>query len=243
MTSSVILKTLSPGDKFGKLTVLGRTEMGKKLWNCSCECGGSVQAFESHLLAGKIKSCCRKGSPNRRIDYTGKVFGYLTALKFLHKANNGSTTWEFSCICGQTIERLIKQVSSGFIKSCGCKSKELWSAAASKPTYAVLTTEAHRVHVRTAIKRDIQPYLNLDDYIRIASLPCLYCGDISTRTNKRTNESIKLNSVDRLNNEPYYTLENAVPCCFTCQRMKSTLPKDFFIEHARKVAAYSATKE
>ena len=51
---------LSPGQRFGRLTVLhraGKNKRGRNLWMCSCECG-SITAVETHsLICGGIQSC------------------------------------------------------------------------------------------------------------------------------------------------------------------------------------------
>lgn len=51
---------LSPGDIFGRLTVMkeaGRTASGNILWLCSCECGNETKVTGSCLKGGDTKSC------------------------------------------------------------------------------------------------------------------------------------------------------------------------------------------
>lgn len=48
------------GQKFGRLTVLGKTEnkkYGKILWDCQCECGNHKETISSCLRNGDVKSC------------------------------------------------------------------------------------------------------------------------------------------------------------------------------------------
>lgn len=48
------------GKKFGKLTVLGKTEERKNgniCWHCICECGNSVIVRTTNLNSGNTKSC------------------------------------------------------------------------------------------------------------------------------------------------------------------------------------------
>ena len=48
------------GRRFGKLTVIeevGRTQNGKVIWKCKCDCGGETNAIASNLKNGISKSC------------------------------------------------------------------------------------------------------------------------------------------------------------------------------------------
>lgn len=56
---------ISPGDVFGKLTVMERTESsdrGNSRWLCSCECGDETTVVGTSLSKGMTKSC---GCTNR----------------------------------------------------------------------------------------------------------------------------------------------------------------------------------
>lgn len=49
------------GQKFGRLTVIGRAEKKGKTrqarWLCKCECGNTIEAFSDNLRSGHTKSC------------------------------------------------------------------------------------------------------------------------------------------------------------------------------------------
>jgi hypothetical protein len=53
-----------------------------------------------------------------------KIFGYLTALKFLYR-RNGRNVWLCRCRCGNTIKTTSNQLKNGKAKSCGCYRKEM----------------------------------------------------------------------------------------------------------------------
>ncbi len=113
------------GIKFGKLSVVseaGKTDKGAILWNCLCECGGTVVAETSELTSGNRKSCgCL--SKYKELDWIGKQFGELTVVKHEHY-ENGNHWWRCQCTCGN--EAIVKQrsLSSGRTRSCGCRKKE-----------------------------------------------------------------------------------------------------------------------
>lgn len=49
---------LTHGDKFGKLTVLGRLALpGKVKYECRCDCGNQIFVRSDHLLSGATQSC------------------------------------------------------------------------------------------------------------------------------------------------------------------------------------------
>ena len=55
--------------------------------------------------------------------------------------------------------------------------------------------------------------------------PCSYCGD-----------EIETIGLDRVDNKRGYTIDNIVPCCFTCNKMKSSMDRDKFISHCEKIS-------
>lgn len=44
------------GDKFGRLTVVGKSDK-TNYWNCLCECGKEIVAYGTRLNSGVVKSC------------------------------------------------------------------------------------------------------------------------------------------------------------------------------------------
>jgi len=67
------------GKKFGKLTVVSRSDSdkhGKTRWNCICDCGNDCIINGSCLKSGNTKSCgCLKSLDNRLEKYIDKSSG------------------------------------------------------------------------------------------------------------------------------------------------------------------------
>lgn len=79
---------------------------------------------------------------------------------------------------------------------------------------------------RNAATRGISWNLTLDWYaIWIWGASCMYCGDPSN------------GGIDRMQNERFYSPDNAVPCCGICNRMKSVLSSHEFLKHIVKMTA------
>ena len=45
----------------------------------------------------------------------------------------------------------------------------------------------------------------------------------------------KVNGIDRIDSSKGYSLDNCVPCCPLCNRLKSDLDKNMFLEHISKI--------
>jgi hypothetical protein len=71
-------------------------------------------------------------------------------------------------------------------------------------------------------RRNIQFVITFDDYLKISSLPCTYCG-----------LSFGRNGIDRRDNLMGYTFENSVPCCSKCNFMKHSYAVEEFLNHIR----------
>ena len=61
------------GNKYGKLTVLGATDLrsknGNQIWKCQCECGNICYITTNHLQTGNTKSCgCLQGQSYGEIE-------------------------------------------------------------------------------------------------------------------------------------------------------------------------------
>lgn len=60
----------------------------------------------------------------KMIDMTGKRYGRLVAIEFLHKTDKREYFWLFQCDCGNQKKINGNSVRKGVTKSCGCLSKE-----------------------------------------------------------------------------------------------------------------------
>lgn len=114
------------GNKYGRLTVLGRApykkEDGKILWHCKCDCGNELDVRGTDLRNGHIKSCgCYSkdiASERQFKDETGNKYGLLTVISLIKKGPEA--IWRCKCQCGN--EKDVKGIylRAGNVKSCGC---------------------------------------------------------------------------------------------------------------------------
>lgn len=135
------------GKKYGRLTVLSRSEEHKKkttraYWVCQCECGNITVVSGSNLRRGSIQSCgCLQkektvnSNKEKLDDLTGQQFGNLTVLKRVDNKKK-QTAWLCKCKCGALTEVMscnLKRI--GGTQSCGC-----CSSSSGEKTIAELLT-------------------------------------------------------------------------------------------------------
>ena len=132
------------------------------------------------------------------------------------KAKRPYKVYLFDCIlCGSEIRAQSGQLKnhSGKCVSCGHKNKP----------YESILNEL----IKTCKRRNYNITINYDQFLEIINLSkCHYCDKIlifnqHTRINyKAVSRAYQL---DRKNNNEGYTLENVVPCCWECNRLKSDI--------------------
>ena len=64
---------------------------------------------------------------------------------------------------------------------------------------------------RNAYSRELMITITRDEFEKMAILPCYYCGFTS---------QIRLNGIDRIDNNKGYLPSNCIPCCKMCNMMK-----------------------
>ncbi len=108
---------INQGDRFGKWTVIERSDKTDKKGNiyylCRCDCGNVKEVRASRLKNGESKSC---GCVWKK-DVTGQKVKRLTFIKPTNGRKNREVIWECKCNCGNTCYRTISEAKN--IGSCG----------------------------------------------------------------------------------------------------------------------------
>lgn len=165
-------------------------------------------------------------------DYSGYKKGKLTAISFSKRENN-KTFWLTKCDCGVLKEMRIDKVVIGRIKSCGC------IGVGTKPSLESVKKLLFRQYKKGAKHRGYSFNLNYDFFIQIVLNNCFYCGSEPLNKQqsftKNSNIYFLRNGIDRINNNIGYEVDNCVPCCFICNRAKSNLDYNDFINWINKI--------
>lgn len=177
-----------------------------------------------------------------RKDYSGLQIGQLKIMSFHSKNLGKRAKWNVQCVCGKVFQTQPRSIISERTKSCGCKKSQFITEKQTLPNGKAIINEAYGLHVASAKRRGLKTELNRLQYEDISKRPCHYCGEFSYRKNTHTGRTLKCNSIDRLNNERFYSLENSVPCCFQCQTSKMDYTEAEFLEKIRKIHSFRGLK-
>lgn len=172
----------------------------------------------------------------------GRRFGRLVVIDRIKGKDGKAGKWVCACDCGGQKSTLTEALTTGYCRSCGCLAREMTAARSRKPdTYfrAVMKT-----YVRNAANRGIPFELSPEEFREIIKRPCFFCGveasrKYSTATTSNQSDSFPHNGVDRFDNSKGYTVENSVPCCTQCNRMKHAMSASEFMSHITRVYAFS----
>lgn len=219
------------GKQFGNWKVLERIGIRHK---CLCKCGIIKNILTFTLTNGDSKSCgCSK-----KVDHNllvGKKYGLLTVLNLYkwEKQGKNKPVPYYTCKCDCGVVKNVKgmHLRTGDTKSCGCfKPNKLGEGIAS---FNYLLT----IYKRHAKNRNYVWELNKEEFYKLTKSNCYYCKSEPHQLtgSKRCNGKYLYNGVDRLNNEPFYRKDNTVSCCGKCNRMKSDIKYEDFINHLTKI--------
>ena len=116
------------GQRFGKLVVSTRANNkgGMAMWNCNCDCGGTIIVSGKDLRNGK-KTACTCGNKNfERGEFKnnrkGIKFGRLLVEDdyYNDKVPSHHHWCHCLCDCGKKVDVVSTNLIRGTTKSCGC---------------------------------------------------------------------------------------------------------------------------
>lgn len=85
------------------------------------------------------------------------------------------------------------------------------------------------VYKSSAITKQLDFEITIDEYKSIVILPCHYCGIVQEKG---------FNGMDRLDSTVGYVMGNCVSCCQMCNYMKVSLSASIFVERAEHIATF-----
>lgn len=94
------------------------------------------------------------------------------------------------------------------------------------------------IYQRIAKNRNLEFSLTKDEFYKLTKENCWYCGKEPSQIKKdhKCKNYYLYNGIDRWDNAKGYIWKNCVPCCGMCNKMKSILSEEIFINHVRKIA-------
>jgi len=222
-----------------------RTQRAARL---RCDCG-TVYATAIKNLAGSRasqsggKSCgCADRRRGRKaptfIDRTGQRYGRLVVLRLAESTvyrGKPRTYWLCRCDCGNEVTIQSSHLGDGRSTSCGCRSRgpRLEPGAAARKRVL-------KAYTGSARKRGLCWELSNEDFDRLTSQDCFYCGlpPSTVQVAPGSLGEFIYNGIDRKDNALGYTVENTLPCCTICNYSKMDRTFDEFMEWIGRLTAY-----
>jgi len=164
----------------------------------------------------------------KMIDETGNRYGKLAVVRQA-ESKRGRATWLCRCDCGNEKTALGVDLRRGHTNSCGCLAKFPEGEAALNGLFAGLRYGAE--------KRGYEWALSKEDVRQLTSRPCHYCGIEPIQRIKKAsyNGDCIYNGLDRVDNDRGYLIDNIVPCCGTCNKMKNNMTQKEFLDHIQRI--------
>lgn len=169
-------------------------------------------------------------------------YNNLTLISEPYSIKTGYTTRkavDCKCDCGEILKKVVlsnlKDNSVKSCKNCSFKNRELNK---EKTVSQLEQLYNHDIVNRCKqSKKEIINNLSFNDFKTLVNQNCYYCNDeprISTKFKNRkylNTEELKVNGIDRIDSNLGYSIENCVPCCTVCNKMKLDLKQsDFFLK-------------
>jgi hypothetical protein len=152
-----------------------------------------------------------------KFDLTGRRLHKLTVVRF-HDYYKKSRRWECLCDCGKTAFVLAGELIAGKRISCGCERFTL----GNNTKYKYNSKQAYTNTKAGAVKRGYAFGITFEEFVSLLADDCYYCGS-------------QTSGLDRIDNHGNYILENLVPCCAKCNRMKNVLHQTEFLTQVKRI--------
>lgn len=165
-------------------------------------------------------------------------FTIISIPGFLSRADNDSSATpavHVRCVCEKELITSFYRVKNGKTISCGCHNSN-YKEGDKGNAYDLMNRYKY-----SAKKRNFSFDLEFDAFYNIIKQNCHYCNiePKQSRIVKRCKETVIYNGIDRIDSKEGYKISNCVACCFTCNRAKSDMSYDQFIEYLNRVSNYS----
>lgn len=180
----------------------------------------------------------------KRKDLSNQYYGYVKVIEEVYNDENYRRYWKCKCICGNYCiirgDVLVKNKSV----SCGCKTSELQSSKRSKlDGKEAAISKIYRQYKKRGNESGKGFSLTISEFESLIFANCNYCNSLPSNKCKIHLKNITTilvyNGIDRLDSSLGYHKENCVTSCITCNKAKSDMSLNKFIEWVEKVFNFS----
>lgn len=164
-------------------------------------------------------------------DITGRKFNKLTVIKLFGLSNEKkpSLIWLCKCDCGNLKKVTGNNLRRNQIGSCGCLRQHEKGIAAFNATLLA--------YKKSAEKRKIEFSLSSEEFKKLTSSNCYYCGEPPNNIVNRGRfiGDYPSNGIDRVDSKLGYTIGNSVSCCKICNVAKMANSKEIFLKMVKNI--------
>jgi len=179
----------------------------------------------------------------RLVDLRGRKFERLTVLERDGSTPWGTARWLVQCSCGSRPKPVdSNSLLLGRTRSCGCLWEETHKVTRRLPPGNGARNQVFARYTKAARKRGLVWELTDEVFDILMAGSCFYCGQLPSNTKTRRSGNFQYNGIDRKDNSIGYVATNVVSCCRICNRAKSDLGLEEFIQWVKQVAAHLETK-
>ncbi len=208
-----------------------------------CKFCGHIKKIYTSSFTNIYHECLGCKSINHINSFIGYENDLYKVLGYDHKieTKSGSCKLYYKVICKKcnTEQILRKDAILDISRKCciHCKGNGVI------PTIKAPLNVYRYYYIHGALSRDLEWALTPDEFEYLISRDCFYCGEKprSIQHLKRytkVKQQLFVNGIDRIDSSKGYFLENCVPCCTMCNRMKSNYSYRDFINHVHKIYEY-----
>jgi len=186
---------------------------------------------EGHRICDDGKRACKKYT----IDGKAKCEDCLEIIRVKENAEHTALRESGNCLgCGEELSETIGGFRAESVQRCSScyeKLKDIEKTRIREPRNYRMESKGnikryYSDYEVSARKRGLLFDLEFEAFSELVSKPCEYCDALS---------ECEVNGIDRVNNDFGYVLENVVPCCSTCNKMKCDYTLEEFKQHIIRI--------
>lgn len=239
--NEIMEKTISSQNlnKNGTFEIIRRFKDEKNVYKATIKCvkcGTEQTILATHINRCKCKHCSIISTEQSHI---GEIIGCFKLLEFDHR--NGNTLYyKVECIvCGKISIKSLRTMWSR--KSSGCENCK---GRGKVPTLEAPINAYYHNYKKKADERGLEFNLTKEEFTNLIFKDCVYCGSKPIegtsidRKHNKTGIPFKINGIDRVDSSKGYSINNCVPCCGICNKMKLDHSLENFKSHISKIYQY-----
>ena len=178
---------------------------------------------------------------SKLINKTVGPFKILSTIRVETPSGNKITKYECECIkCGSKSFKQLHHIKQ--FKGDGCL--ECTDKLTAQPRISIEERNYNNYKYKIKSQTNKEFNLSFEEFTNLTKQNCKYCGAKPIFPERFKNEFKNrdityFNGIDRIDSSKGYDLNNCVPCCKTCNAMKSDLELNTFLEHINKIYKFN----